>query len=43
LTKPQWRDEIPRTVLIARNGATTLIEGASNPDVIRNWLDGHAR
>jgi len=43
LTNPQWRGEIPRTVLIARDGATTLIEGVSNPDVIRNWLDGHAR
>jgi hypothetical protein len=43
LTNPQWRGEIPRTVLIARDGATTPIEGASNPDVIRNWLDGHAR
>jgi hypothetical protein len=30
-------------VLIARDGATTLIESVSNPDVIRNWLDGRAR
>jgi thiol-disulfide isomerase/thioredoxin len=36
---PQWRGEIPRTVLIARDGSTTLIEGIFDPYQIRTWLD----
>jgi thiol-disulfide isomerase/thioredoxin len=36
---PRWQGEIPMTVLITRNGSTTKIEGAADPDAIRRWLD----
>jgi thiol-disulfide isomerase/thioredoxin len=36
---PQWRGEIPRTMLIARDGSTTIIEGPAEPAEIRAWLD----
>jgi hypothetical protein len=36
---PQWRGEIPRTMLIARDGATTTIDGAADLDRVRAWLD----
>ena len=37
---PHWRGEIPRTMLIARDGATTIIEGVADLDSVRAWLDG---
>lgn len=36
---PQWHGEIPRTMLIAREGATTVIEGVADLESIRAWLD----
>src|SRR6201987_3506452 len=36
---PQWRGEIPRTMLITRDGATTTIDGAADLDRVRAWLD----
>jgi thiol-disulfide isomerase/thioredoxin len=36
---PQWHGEIPRTMLIARDGATTVIEGVADLESIRAWLD----
>jgi thiol-disulfide isomerase/thioredoxin len=36
---PQWRGEIPRTVLIAADGATTVLEGVADFDAIRRWLE----
>ena len=36
---PRWRGEIPRTMLIARDGATTTIDGAADLDRVRAWLD----
>jgi len=36
---PQWRGEIPRTVLIARAGAATVMEGVADFDEIRRWLN----
>jgi len=36
---PQWRGEIPRTVLIAADGATTVLEGVADFAEIRRWLD----
>jgi hypothetical protein len=36
---PQWRGEIPRTILIGRDGATTVMEGVVDLAAIRNWLD----
>jgi thiol-disulfide isomerase/thioredoxin len=35
----RWRGEIPMTLLIARDGKTTTIEGAADPDQVRAWLD----
>jgi hypothetical protein len=35
----RWRGEIPMTLLIARDGETTTIEGAADPDQVRAWLD----
>jgi thiol-disulfide isomerase/thioredoxin len=40
---PQWQGEIPRTMLLARDGTTTLIEGAADPARIREWLDDQRR
>jgi thiol-disulfide isomerase/thioredoxin len=36
---PQWRGEIPRTILIARGGTTTVIEGVADSTVVRAWLN----
>lgn len=36
---PRWQGEIPRTVMIARDGKTTTIEGVADPMQIRAWLD----
>src|SRR5262245_36856547 len=36
---PQWRGEIPRTVLIARDGTTRVIEGVVDANEIKRWLD----
>jgi thiol-disulfide isomerase/thioredoxin len=36
---PQWRGEIPRTMLIGRDGATTVMEGVVDLAAIRTWLD----
>jgi thiol-disulfide isomerase/thioredoxin len=37
---PQWQGQIPLTVLIARDGTTTTLEGVANLQEIRAWLDG---
>ena len=37
---PRWRGEIPRTILIGRDGATSVIEGVADLADIRHWLDG---
>jgi hypothetical protein len=36
---PQWSGEIPRTMLIASDGTTSVIEGAVDFGAIRDWLD----
>ena len=36
---PQWRGEIPRTILIDRNGAATVMDGVVDFSSVRNWLD----
>jgi thiol-disulfide isomerase/thioredoxin len=36
---PQWRGEIPITLLISSEGKTTKIEGAADPGEVRGWLD----
>jgi thiol-disulfide isomerase/thioredoxin len=37
---PKWQGEIPLTLLVARDGTTTSIEGVADLAAIRNWLDG---
>ena len=37
---PRCQGEIPRTMLIARDGKTTVIEGVADPAQVRAWLDG---
>jgi thiol-disulfide isomerase/thioredoxin len=36
---PQWRGEIPRTMLIARDGGMTVIEGVAELTQVKAWLD----
>jgi hypothetical protein len=36
---PQWRGEIPRTILIGSDGGTTIMEGVVGLAAIRSWLD----
>ena len=36
---PQWRGEIPRTMLIARDGSVTVMEGSVDFAEVRRWLD----
>jgi hypothetical protein len=33
---PRWQGEIPRTMLIARDGTTTIVEGVANPKQVRH-------
>jgi hypothetical protein len=40
---PRWQGEIPRTMLIARDGAATIIEGVADPAQVRAWLDGQRK
>jgi thiol-disulfide isomerase/thioredoxin len=40
---PRWRGEIPMTLLIARDGTVTTIEGSAEPEQVRTWLDAQAR
>ena len=37
---PQWQGEIPRTMLIARDGAVTTIEGVADLKEVGAWLKG---
>jgi len=39
---PTWQGEIPRTLLIAGDGAITTIEGSADLVEIGEWLDGQA-
>jgi len=36
---PRWQGEIPRTMLIRRDGKITIIEGVADPAQVRTWLD----
>jgi len=36
---PRWQGEIPRTMLIARDGKITTIEGVADPAQVGAWLD----
>jgi hypothetical protein len=39
---PHWRGEIPRTLLIARDGTITTIDGVANLESVRAWLDAQS-
>ena len=39
---PRWHGELPRTMLIGRDGKVTTIAGTSEPADIRAWLDAQA-
>lgn len=36
---PKWRGELPRTILIAKDGTMTAMPGASDLAAIRAWYD----
>ena len=36
---PTWRGELPLTLLIARDGTTTMSEGVADLEKVRAWLD----
>ena len=36
---PQWQGEIPRTLLIAHDGTTTVIEGVADLARVKAWLE----
>jgi thiol-disulfide isomerase/thioredoxin len=36
---PQWHGEIPRTILITRDGSVTTIEGPADFKLVKTWLD----
>ncbi|MCA6114133.1 TlpA family protein disulfide reductase [Bradyrhizobium sp. WSM 1738] len=37
---PAWQGDIPRTLLIARDGTVTTIEGSAEIPDLQKWLDG---
>jgi thiol-disulfide isomerase/thioredoxin len=36
---PKWRGEMPRTLLLDRDGKITAMSGVADLDFIRNWFD----
>jgi thiol-disulfide isomerase/thioredoxin len=40
---PAWMGELPRTVLIARDGHVTALPGVADLSKVRAWLDAQAR
>jgi thiol-disulfide isomerase/thioredoxin len=40
---PQWRGEIPLTMLVARDGSVTTVEGIADLAQVRAWLDGQSQ
>jgi thiol-disulfide isomerase/thioredoxin len=36
---PAWQGDIPRTILISRNGDTATIEGTAEPSALQKWSD----
>jgi hypothetical protein len=35
---PRWQGDIPRTMLIGRDGTVTLIEGVADQAQVRSWV-----
>jgi hypothetical protein len=40
---PTWAGELPRTVMIARDGTPTVMAGVADLSKVRRWLDEQAR
>jgi thiol-disulfide isomerase/thioredoxin len=40
---PKWRGEMPRTIMIARDGTPTVLAGPVDTAAIRNWYDAQAK
>jgi len=38
-----WAGELPRTLMIARDGTITVLVGVADLDTVRRWLDSQAR
>ena len=38
-----WSGELPRTMMIARDGTVTVLPGVADLDKVRAWLNGQAR
>jgi thiol-disulfide isomerase/thioredoxin len=38
---PGWQGDIPRTILISRDGSMTTIEGATEPAALQEWFSAH--
>lgn len=36
---PQWQGDIPRTILISRDGQSTTIEGSVEIDAVEKWVE----
>ena len=36
---PAWQGDIPRTILVSRNGEMTTIEGEAEPSALQKWSD----
>jgi hypothetical protein len=39
---PAWAGELPRTVMIARDGTATVLPGVADLSKVRAWLDAQA-
>ncbi len=39
---PAWQGDIPRTILISRNGDIATIEGSAEPSALQKWSDQQA-
>lgn len=39
---PKWRGEMPRTIMVARDGTPTVMSGPADLRAIRNWFDAEA-
>lgn len=40
---PGWSGELPRTVLVAADGSSTVLPGVVDLSTVRKWLDAQAR
>jgi hypothetical protein len=40
---PAWAGELPRTLLIDRDGKSTVLPGVADLDRVRTWLDAQPK